>query len=226
MFLLSRFFALVDTVEHILKLADEYQIEVVVERCRRYLHTQKLYKTNALRFLILAQRYKFENLRAKCYPVLKKLEVKCLRCQPRFGEMDEESYRKVVTARLEESEEILPGLQSLVWGLLRYSVEQKPGYLVCEEHFKCNSYTEKPRPKESSRKVRKDWSVHSLTFGDWENDTCSQQTGGCVAIDAKTGYVTCPSCKTMYDRVMKCIENTNVQGKKTKDIIEKLITLS
>ena len=125
MLILSYLFALVDTVEHILKLADEYQIQVVVEQCRRYLHTQTLNTNNALRVLTLCQRYKFEQLRQNCYPMLKKLELKRLRSQPLYGEMDEESYRKVVTARREENEEILPDLKSLVWGLLRLTEERK-----------------------------------------------------------------------------------------------------
>lgn len=99
------YLSLVDKVEHILKLADEYQMRNVFKLCEKALMNEpKSNKNLVTKTLLLAQQYGIEHLRKHCYKQLSEMTLGELRQLDGFQNLDVDSVREVLGQRLEKLE--------------------------------------------------------------------------------------------------------------------------
>jgi hypothetical protein len=108
----------VHTVEHIYRLADEYQIENVMVACRNFLSSTTITSQNATKILVLSQVCKADGVRQKCYQAIQKLTVNQLESDQDFEDLDEESLRNVLLPKAKRLEECIKSMQPQLIGLI------------------------------------------------------------------------------------------------------------
>ncbi|XP_031567478.1 uncharacterized protein LOC116302336 [Actinia tenebrosa] len=114
----SFFLTTVENIEQIYRLAEEYQIESVMEVCREHLIHVKKTSTNAMKILVTAQVCNVHEARKQCYEILKGLTVDELKNDDYFEDLDEESQRNVLLPKAERLEKCLREIQPQLVGLI------------------------------------------------------------------------------------------------------------
>ena len=107
-----------DNIEHIYKLAEEYEIKSVIESCREFLVNVKKTTTNAMEVLVITQECQCDKARKQCYEILKKSTVKMLTSNEYFDDLDEQSLRSVLLPKAERLEKCLTEVQPQLVGLI------------------------------------------------------------------------------------------------------------
>ena len=64
-----------ENVEHLLKLAEEYQIKTVLDLCANFLRDEPKTEDNAMKILLLAQKYRLSNVGDDCRILLAQLSL-------------------------------------------------------------------------------------------------------------------------------------------------------
>ena len=62
-------------MEHLLKLAEEYQIKTVLDLCANFLRDEPKTEDDAMKILLLAQKYRLNNMGDDCRILLAQLTV-------------------------------------------------------------------------------------------------------------------------------------------------------
>ena len=128
-----------DSVEHILQLADEYQMQSIVDLCATCLKYEPKTKRNAMAILLLAQRYHLQGVRESCYELLKDNSIKELQEREEFDELDAESLREILIPRMQRLEkcleELYPKFAKIVDSAIELCVNNKCPIKLCATHF-------------------------------------------------------------------------------------------
>lgn len=128
-----------ENVGHILKLADEYQINSVIERCGSFLRITKKGNADAMYILVLAQKYKLSAVAEECCELLADLSLEDLEAYEEFKEVDGYHLRQVLLPRMRRLEKVITDLQPEISGLLKcatwlWSQAKKP-MQWCPVHY-------------------------------------------------------------------------------------------
>ena len=130
----------VNSVGHILKLADEYQMTSVLDLCGNFLKIKRKREHNAMRILLLAQRYKLDTVAEDCRAVLAKMTLQDLEEYDEFEELDGKNLREILLPRLRKLENGVSGLRAEVAGLLACATwlwsQAKMSLPWCPVHYK------------------------------------------------------------------------------------------
>ena len=101
-------------VEHLLKLADEYQAVSVFDLCVKYLMDEAKSKQNVIKILFLANSTvmaqeddRLENVRNKCYDLIKDMKLTDIIGKKDFKNLDRDSLENVLVQRAERLEKFL-----------------------------------------------------------------------------------------------------------------------
>ena len=92
-------------VEHILRLADEYQMKRIIQSCGKFLLTINKTKTNAMPIILLAQDYDLTDVCEACHIPLAQLSVRELKGLKGFELMNGENTRKLLLPLLDKAEQ-------------------------------------------------------------------------------------------------------------------------
>ena len=85
---------LVENVEHLLKLSDEYQVKVIYNSCIKFLEDQPKTKENLMKVLTIADMYHLDNIRQGCCGnLLNNMKLKTLSEAVRLEDLDRESLQ-------------------------------------------------------------------------------------------------------------------------------------
>lgn len=130
----------VDNVEHILKLADEYEMKLILDLCTNCLRNEPKTEYNAMKILLLAQKYRLENFDEDCKNILSKMKLQRLERCTGFAELNGENVRGVLLPRMRRLEEVVKELSPQVAGLVACTTwlwheAQKPFISWCPSHI-------------------------------------------------------------------------------------------
>ena len=133
---------LVENVEHLLKLSDEYQVtELIFEPCVKFLEDQTKTRENVMKIVSLAKLFNLEKVRQGCIELLKNMKFEILSETVHLQDLDKEEMQYYLTQRIERLEplesfldELYPQfmglLASLIW--LLYEANKKASW--CNKH--------------------------------------------------------------------------------------------
>ncbi|XP_068759908.1 BTB and MATH domain-containing protein 36-like [Montipora capricornis] len=128
-----------ENVEHILKLADEYQMNSVLERCGSFLRITKKDDADAMYALLLAQKYQLSAVAEECHDILAGLSLGELEAYEEFEDLDSYNLRKVLLPRMRRLEKAITDLQPEISGLLKCATwlwsEAKKSMPWCPVHY-------------------------------------------------------------------------------------------
>ena len=126
-------------MEHILKLADEYQMNSVIERCGSFLRITKKGDADAMYILVLAQKYTLSAVAEECCELLADLSLEDLETHNEFEELDGYNLRQVLLPRMRRLEKAITDLQPEISGLLKCATwlwsEAKKPMQWCPVHY-------------------------------------------------------------------------------------------
>ena len=80
-----------ENVEHLLKLAEEYQIKTVLDLCANFLRDEPKTEDNAMKILLLAQKYRLSNVGDDCRILLAQLSLQRLERYGEFSDLNGEN---------------------------------------------------------------------------------------------------------------------------------------
>ena len=80
-----------ENVEHLLKLAEEYQIKTVLDLCANFLGDEPKTEDNAMKILLLAQKYRLSNVGDDCRILLAQLSLQRLERYGEFSDLNGEN---------------------------------------------------------------------------------------------------------------------------------------
>ena len=132
-------------VEHLLKLADEYQAGGIVDVCVKVLATEPTYEHNAVKILHLAtstatvrEDERLVLVRVLCYEVIKNMELTETQGKESYKNLEKEALERVLVKRIQRLEtfvrEIYPQFVDLVEFSLRESLRENTIF-SCPQHF-------------------------------------------------------------------------------------------
>ena len=78
-------------MEHLLKLAEEYQIKTVLDLCANFLRDEPKTEDNAMKILFLAQKYRLSNVGDDCRILLAQLSLQRLERYGEFSDLNGEN---------------------------------------------------------------------------------------------------------------------------------------
>ena len=78
-------------MEHLLKLAEEYQIKTVLDLCANFLRYEPKTEDNAMKILLLAQKYRLSNVGDDCWILLAQLSLQRLERYGEFSDLNGEN---------------------------------------------------------------------------------------------------------------------------------------
>ena len=125
----------VKNVEHILKLADEYQVKGVLSLCIKYLEDEPKHADNVVTILYLAnssviarEDERLENVRQDCYHHIQNMELHDIIEDDHFDNLGKECMKTVLTKRADRLERFLKNIYPQFIGLLEYCL-----WLCCQK---------------------------------------------------------------------------------------------
>lgn len=129
-----------DNVEHLLRLADEYQIKGILDMCSSFLKKEAKTETNAMKILLLAQQYDLnDKIREGCCHVLSQMKLQKLEGFEEFVELDAENLRRILIPRMKLLEGVVKELSPQVAGLISCTTwlwnEAKKEMAWCPAHI-------------------------------------------------------------------------------------------
>ncbi|XP_015778969.1 PREDICTED: uncharacterized protein LOC107356856 isoform X2 [Acropora digitifera] len=151
-------------VEHLLKLADEYQARGIVDVCVKMLKSEARCKDNAVKILHLAtctptvrDDERLILVREQCCELMKNMELKETQGKESYKNLERDALERVLVKRIQRLEtfvkEIHPQFIGLVQCCLWYVLENAKAISTCPQHF----FNKKP--KENLLKLMKDCPV-------------------------------------------------------------------
>ena len=154
------FFIQVNQVEHLLKLADEYQANGIVDVCVKMLNSEAQYKDNAVKILHLAtctptvrEDVRLILVREQCYEVTKNMELTETQGKESYKNLEKDAMERVLVKRIQRLEtfvkEIYPQFIGLVQCCLWCVLENAKVISTCPQHFL------NKKPKENLLKLMK-----------------------------------------------------------------------
>lgn len=78
-------------MEHLLQLAEEYQIKTVLDLCAKFLRDEPKTEDNAMKILLLAQKYRLSNVGDDCRILLAQLSLQRLERYGEFSDLNGEN---------------------------------------------------------------------------------------------------------------------------------------
>ena len=134
----SLFFS-VNNVEHLLKLADEYQVKGILDLCASCLMNEPKTESNAMKILLLAQQYRLNNIAKSCYSILTKMKLERLEKYEEFPLLNDENLRGILLPRMRQLEEMVRVLSPQVSGIVACTTwlwnEAKKPMAWCPSHL-------------------------------------------------------------------------------------------
>lgn len=138
-----------DKVDHLLKLADEYQAMSVFDLCVRFLTDKPKTEENAVRILYLAnstmmarEDERLDIVRWNCYSLIKDMELEDIMEKEDFKSLDRDTSESVLVKRTERLETFLKGVYPQVIGLVEFCIylclrdsSYKSRMTCCPKHF-------------------------------------------------------------------------------------------
>ena len=154
------FFIQVNQVEHLLKLADEYQARGIVDVCVKMLKSEAPCKDNAVKILHLAtctptvrDDERLILVREQCYELMKNMELKETQGKESYKNLEKDALERVFVRRIQRLEtfvkKIYPQFIGLVECCLWYVLESAKVISTCPQHFSDK------KPKENLLKLMK-----------------------------------------------------------------------
>ena len=143
------FFLTVDKVEHLLRLADEYQTKSVFDVCLNYLKVLPGSKENAVRTLFLTNmtamargERRLDIVRSGCYNLIKDMSLQDIVKKDDFKNLERDSVESVLFERVKKLEGLVEVVYPQLIGLVEFclvlclgSKMQNPYFRSCPEHF-------------------------------------------------------------------------------------------
>ena len=111
-------FILVQNVEHLLKLSDEYQVKFIFNPCIKFARDQPVTKENVMKLLRIAHLYGLDDVRQGCNSLLKNMRLKTLSESVHLEDLDVENVRHFLEQRIERLETFLDALYPQFMGLV------------------------------------------------------------------------------------------------------------
>ena len=147
-------------VEHLLKLADEYQARGIGDVCVKMLKSEAQCKGNAMKILHLAtctptvrDDERLILVREQCYELMKNMELKEFQGKESYKNLEKDALERVFVRRIQRLEtfvkKIYPQFIGLVECCLWYVLESAKVISTCPQHFSDK------KPKENLLKLMK-----------------------------------------------------------------------
>ena len=147
-------------VEHLLKLADEYEARGIVDVCVKMLKSEAQCKDNAVKILHLAtctptvrDDERLILVREQCYEVTKNMELTETQGKESYKNLEKDAMERVLVKRIQRLErfvkEIYPQFIGLVQCCLWCVLENAKAISTCPQHFL------NKKPKENLSKLMK-----------------------------------------------------------------------
>jgi len=139
----------INKVEHLLKLADEYQVMGVLDLCVKCLKDELKSEENAVKILYLAnytviarEDCRLDGVREQCYALIKNMELAEIQGKTEYKKLDRESLENVLVKRNKRLETFLKGIYPQFIGLVECCLwacmeqNQTRSYITpCPQHF-------------------------------------------------------------------------------------------
>lgn len=139
----------VDKVDHLLKLADEYQAMSVFDLCVRFLKNEPKTKENVVRILYLAnvtamarEDERLDIVRRDCYRLVKDMELADVVGKKDYRNLDRVGLEGVFKERITRLETFLKRIYPQVIGLAEFCILlclESSRVTRCPEHFPSNN---------------------------------------------------------------------------------------
>ena len=111
-----------ENVEHLLKLAEEYQIKTVLDLCANFLRYEPKTEDNAMKILLLAQKYRLSNVGDDCRILLAQLSLQRLERYREFPDLNGENLRAIILPRMRRLENVIKKLSPQVSGMVAFAL--------------------------------------------------------------------------------------------------------
>ena len=125
--LIKKYFFTVTSVEHLLKLADEYQTKSVFDLCVNYLKLLPRSKENAVRILFLAnitvmirQDNRLDGVRSECCNLIKNMALQEILRKKDFKNFDRDCLEDVFVKKVERLEQFVKEVYPQFIGLVEF----------------------------------------------------------------------------------------------------------
>lgn len=110
---------LVENVEHLIKLSDEYQVkELIFDPCVKFLEDQTKTQENVMKILALANLYSLEKVRQGCIDLLRNMKLETLSETVHLKDLGKEETEYYLTQRIERLETFLDEMYPQFFGLV------------------------------------------------------------------------------------------------------------
>ena len=139
-----------DKVDHLLKLADEYQVMSVLDLCVKCLRDEPKTEQNAVRILYLTNASaiardseRLDIVREECYSLIKDMKLKDIMENEDFKSLDHDSSERVLVKKAERLERFIEEIYPQMIGLAEFciflcledSVSKPILSTCCPDHF-------------------------------------------------------------------------------------------
>ena len=139
-----------EKVEHLLKLADEYEVMSIFDLCVKCLKDEPKSKKNAVRILYLASATviardseRLDIVRQECYSLIEDMQLKDIMEKEDFKSLDRDSSERALMKRAERLETFIEEIYPQMIGLVEFCIvlcledsETRPGMSTrCPHHF-------------------------------------------------------------------------------------------
>ena len=111
-----------ENVSDLLVLGDEYQVAKVTKECRKFLMSATLDYQMAMKTLLLAQKYGFDDIRITCCQRLAYMKVDKLKNLDGFQDLDGNSMKSILLPQVEKSQSCLKEVLPQLVGLMEFTV--------------------------------------------------------------------------------------------------------
>ena len=130
---------LVENVEDLLQLSDEYQVKQhIFDPCVKFLEDQTKTKENVMKIVALANLYNLEKVHQGCIDLLKNMRLESLSETAQLQDPDKEQPQYYLTQRIERLEAVLDEVYPQFFGVvasLMYLLTSYHNLSRCREHF-------------------------------------------------------------------------------------------
>ena len=138
------FFFPVNKMSHLLKLADEYQAQGVLDLCVKSLQDLPKSEDNAVTILFLATHTtmarndsRLDDVREECYDLIEDMRLADILGESDFNNLDQETMESVLVKRTERLETLVGQAYPQLIGLVKYCIylgresSSLSGHLTC-----------------------------------------------------------------------------------------------
>lgn len=131
---------LVENVEHLLKLSDEYQVKGIFDPCVKFLQNQQKTEENVIKIVMLATLYKLNEVRESCYTAIRNMKLQSILKATQQQSLDKITLQNVLSQRIERLETFLERLYPQFIGVVEccfwlWHSASKQQVKFCPLHF-------------------------------------------------------------------------------------------